>query len=125
GFRFSLDLGQVVPAELGGDIQFTVEGEKIAARPIGKAKLYLVTKALPGVEPKKGPKLVVGDKFEPRYFNGTFKLHDDGRRSGKLVLKVEPDGSVGGAYYSDRDGAKYDVYGQVGKPTHSIQFTVK
>jgi len=125
GFRLSLDLGQVVPDELGGDVQFVVEGNKAVVRPVGKAKLYLVTRAVPGVEPKKGPKLVVGDSFQARYFSGTYKLYDDGRRSGKLVLKVEDDNSVTGSYYSDRDGAKYDVYGQVGKPIHSIQFTVK
>ncbi len=125
GFRLSLDLGQVVPDDLGGDVQFVVDGDKIVARPVGKAKLYLVSKAIPGVEPKKGPKLVVGDAFEARYFTGTYKLYDDGRRSGKLVLKVEADNTVIGSYYSDRDGAKYDVYGQVGKPLHSLQFTVK
>jgi hypothetical protein len=125
GFRLNLDLGQVVPEELGGDIQFVVDGDKVATRPLGKAKLHLVTKAIPGVEPKKGPKLVVGDTFETRYFSGTYKLYDDGRRSGKLVLKVEDDNSVTGAYYSDRDGSKYDVFGQVGKPAHSIQFTIK
>jgi hypothetical protein len=125
GFRLSLDLGQVVPEDLGGDLRFVVEGDKLATRPVGKAKLYLVTKALPGVEPKKPGKLVVGEKFEPRYFNGTFQLYDDGRRSGKLTLKVEDDGSVSGAYYSDKDGSKYDVRGKVGTPRHSIQFTVK
>lgn len=125
GFRLSLDLGQVVPEELGGDLRFVVEGDKVATRPVGKAKLYLVTKALPGVESKKLEKLVVGEKFEPRYFNGTFQLYDDGRRSGTLTLKVEDDGSVGGAYYSDKDGSKYDVRGKIGTPRHSIQFTVK
>ena len=125
GFRLSLDLGQVVPEELGGDLQFSVDGDKIGVRPVGKAKLYLVTKAVPGIEPKKGPKLVIGDTFESRYFTGTYRLYDDGRRSGKLILKVEEDNTVSGSFYSDRDGAKYDVYGQIGKPLHSIQFTIK
>jgi hypothetical protein len=125
GFRFNLDLGQVVPEELGGDLRFIADGDKTSTQPLGRAKLYLVTKALPDVVPKKGPKLVVGETFEPRYFNGTYKLYDDGRRSGRLTLKVEEDGSVGGSYYSDKDGAKYDVRGRVGMPKHSIQFTVK
>jgi hypothetical protein len=125
GFRLNLDLGQVVPEELGGDVQFVVDGDTKAMRPMGKAKLFVLTKAMPEATPKKGPKLVVGDTFEPRYWNGTFKLYDDGRRSGKLVLKVEDDGNVTGSYYSDRDGAKYDLHGQIGKPAHSIQFTVK
>ena len=125
GFRLSLDLGQVVPEELAGDVQFVVEGNKLGLRPVGKAKLYIVTKALPGIEPKKGAKLVVGETFESRYFTGTYRLYDDGRRSGKLVLKVEEDNTVTGYYYSDRDGAKYDVFGGIGKPLHSIQFTIK
>jgi hypothetical protein len=125
GFRLSLDLGQVVPESLGGDLRFVVEGDKVYTQPLGKAKLYLVTKELPDVVPKKGPKLVVGDTFEPRYFNGTYKLYDDGRRSGTLTLKVDDDGSVSGAYYSDKDGQKYEVHGRVGTPQHAIQFTVK
>jgi hypothetical protein len=125
GFRLNLDLGQVVPAELGGDLRFVVEGDKIYLQPLGKAKLYLVTRALPGVIPKKGPKLVIGDTFEPRYFNGTYKLYDDGRRSGTLNLKVDEEGAISGAYYSDKDGQKYEVRGRVGMPQHSVQFTIK
>ncbi len=125
GFRLGLDLGQVVPAELGGDLRFAVEGDKTYLQPLGKARLYLVTKSLPDVVPKKGPKLVVGDTFEPRYFNGTYKLYDDGRRSGTLNLKVDEEGAVSGAYYSDKDGQKYEVHGRVGMPQHAIQFTIK
>ncbi len=125
GFRLSLDLGQIVPEELGGDLRFVAEGGKVHTEPLGKAKLYLVTKALPDVVPKKGAKLVMGDTFEPRYFNGTYKLYDDGRRSGSLTLKVEDDGSVSGSYYSDKDGSKYEVRGKIGVPKYSIQFTVK
>jgi hypothetical protein len=125
GFRFSLDLGQVVPEELGGDLRFVSEGGKTYTEPLGKTKLYLVTKALPDAVPKKGLKLVMGDTFEPRYFNGTYQLHDDGRRSGRLILKVGEDGSVSGSYYSDKDGAKYEVNGRIGMPKHTIRFTIK
>jgi hypothetical protein len=125
GFRLSLDLGQVVPEDLGGDLRFVVEDGKVYTQPLGKAKLYLVTKALPDVAPKKPEKLVVGAKFEPRYFNGTFQLYDDGRRSGRLTLQVDDDGAVRGAYYSDKDGQKYEVRGKLGTPKHSIQFTVQ
>jgi hypothetical protein len=102
-----------------------VDGDKVSLEALGKAKLYLVTKPLPDVGPKKGTKLVVGDKFEIRYFNGSYQLYDDGRRSGKLVLKVKEDGTVTGAYYTDRDGTKYEVVGKVGTPSHAIEFTVK
>jgi hypothetical protein len=123
-FRLSLDRGQVVPEEIGGDIRF-VAGDKTYLEPVGKARLFVVTRAVADLAPKTGPKLVVGETFEPRYFNGTFKLYDDGRRSGKLVLKVDDEGLVTGSYYSDRDGQKYEVRGRLGTPRHSIQFTVQ
>src|SRR5262249_50867237 len=123
-FRFSLDLGQVVPEEIGGDLRFVVEGKQVYAEPVGKAKLYVGTKDDPAVVPKKSGKFVMGDKFDVKYFEGTFKLYDDGRRSGKLTLKVDQEGEVTGSYYSDKDGAKYEVKGKVGEPKHSIEFTI-
>ena len=125
GFRLSLDLGQVVPEELGGDLRFVVKDGKPHTEPVGKAQLFLVTKLLPDAAPKKGAKFVPGETFEPSWFNGTYHLSSDGRRSGKLTLKVEENGSISGSYYSDKDGAKYEVRGKVGTPKHSIQFTVK
>jgi hypothetical protein len=129
-FRFSLDLGQVVPQSLGGDVVVTEttasNGAKtIVAEPVGKAKFYLLTKALPEALPKKGGKLVVGDTFEVRYFNGEYRLFDDGRRSGLLKLSVDDAGDVTGSFVSDRDGQKYDVKGKVGVPKHSIEFTIQ
>jgi hypothetical protein len=125
GFRLSLDLGQIVPEQLGGDLRFMADGGKVYTEPLGKARLYLLTEALPEATPKKGTKVVIGETFEPRYFNGTYKLYDDGRRSGTLKLSVDKDGGVTGSYYSDRDGRKYEVMGKVGMPPQSIQFTIR
>ncbi|HXG12510.1 MAG TPA: hypothetical protein VNK04_22330 [Gemmataceae bacterium] len=125
GFRFSLDLGQIVPEELAADLHFVARGEEFHVAPVGKAKVYLVTKPLPEAAPKKPARPEIGAIFEPRYFNGTFKLYDDGRRSGTLVLKVEENGQVTGSYYSDRDGRKYEVNGKIAVPPHKITFTVK
>lgn len=124
GFRFSLDLGQVVPESLGGDIRFIVDKDRVVAEPINKAEMYLVTKHFPEATVKKSAKLVVGATFEPRYFNGTYKLYDDGRRSGTLKLVVGETGVVSGSLYSDKDGSKYDVGGNIGTPNHSINFVV-
>jgi hypothetical protein len=125
GFRLNLDIGQIVPEEAGGDLRFVVSGDKIHVEPLDKAKLYLLTKPLADAIPKKSEKLVVGDAFEPGYYNGKFKLYDDGRRSGTLNLKVEDGNELTGAYYSDKDGAKYEVKGRVGMPLHSFEFTIK
>ncbi len=125
GFRLNLDLGQVVPESLGGDLRFVLNGDKAYLEALNNAKLYLVTKPLPEAAPKKGEKLVVGERFDPKYFEGTFQLHDDGRRSGKLSLKVNENGGVSGTYTSDKDGSAYDVRGHIGTPQHSIEFTVQ
>jgi len=125
GYRLSLDLGQVVPEEVGGDLRFVVTGNRIALQPLGKAKLYVVVKPLADLAPKKTGKPIVGEKFDKAYYNGTYKLHDDGQRSGKVTLKVEADGSLSGFYYSDKDGSKYELRGRVGVPPHTVQFTVK
>jgi len=124
GFRFSLDLGQVVPEALGGDLRFTAEGGRRRVEPVGKAELYVLTRPLPEAAPKKAEKLVVGAKFEPRYFSGTYKLYDDGRRTATLRLKVEPNNDVSGWYYSGKDGRKYEVSGKVGSVPHAVQFKV-
>lgn len=126
GLRLNLDLGQFVPETLGGDIVVeALDKGEFKVKALGNAKLYVLTKPIPDVVPKKAEKLVVGATFEIRYFNGTYKLYDDGRRSGKLTLNVNESGEVTGAFYSDRDGAKYDVTGKAGEPRHAIRFTIK
>lgn len=80
--RLHLDLGQIVPEKMGGDL-IVIESPKnpnsLIVKPLNKAKLFVVTKAIANVVPKKAPKLVLGEKFEPRFFIGTYKLCDDGR----------------------------------------------
>ena len=125
GFQFNLDLGQVVPPAVGGDLRLVVDGRKVYAEPLGNAKMYLVTKPLPLPETKTTAPAIIGEPFEARYFNGTYKLYSDGRRSGSLTLKVTSQGDVTGEFFSDKDGRKYDVVGKVGTPRQAIQFTIK
>jgi len=129
GFHFSLDMGQVVPEKIGGDLRFVAkeDGDKpaIALEPVGKAKVYLLTKPLPEAAPKKTGKFVMGESFEPRYFNGKFKLYDDGRRSGILTLKVDDEGGITGSFVSDKDGQEYEVQGKIAVPKHAIEFTMR
>jgi hypothetical protein len=80
---------------------------------------------LPEATPKKADKVIVGTTFEPKYFNGSYQIFDDGRRAGKLVLHVAGDGYVDGWYYAEKDGVKYEVTGKIGKPNHSIKFKVQ
>ncbi|HYV34829.1 MAG TPA: hypothetical protein VE988_03935 [Gemmataceae bacterium] len=123
-FQFNLDMGQIVPASIGGDIRLIVTEDKSYLEPIGKAEIYLVTKPLPEATPKKADKVIVGAKFEPKYFDGSYQLFDDGRRVGKLVLKVAKDGFVDGWFYTEKDGSKFQVTGKIGNPNHGIKFKV-
>ncbi|MCS7047452.1 MAG: hypothetical protein NZO58_13930, partial [Gemmataceae bacterium] len=45
-------------------------------------------------------------------------------RSGTLHLKVADNGQVSGAFYSDKDGSKYEVEGKIGNPNHTITFLI-
>jgi len=125
GFRFSLDIGQVVPKDVPADLHVGVDKDEVYLEPVGKAEIYLVTKHLPEANPPKTGKLVVGEKFEMTYFNGAYKLYDDGRRSGTIHLKVAENGAVTGHYYSAKDGAKYEIDGKVSNtPKHLVEFVV-
>jgi hypothetical protein len=124
-FRFNLDIGQVVPKDVGADLRVGVEKDQAFLEPIGKAEIYLVTKHLPEANPPKTGKLVVGQKFEVAYFNGKYRLYDDGRRSGEMELKVGDNGIVIGHFFSAKDGEKYDIEGRISKdPNHKIEFII-
>ncbi len=124
-FRFNLDIGQVVPGNVAADLRVVVTKDDYYLEPVDKAEMYIVTKHLPEANPPKTGKLVVGAQFEPRYFNGEYKLFDDGRRSGTLRLKVLETNEVVGSYYSDKDGQKYEVTGKIAAtPSHQINFRI-
>lgn len=127
GFQFNFDLGQVVPSSVGGDVRFVDTPEGGYLEPVGQAKLYLVTKHLPGTEAKKpAGRTVLGEAFDPQSIAGTYKLSDDGRRSALLELSIDNEGTISGGYTSDQSGRKYEVAGKI-TPTmkHQMNFTVK
>jgi hypothetical protein len=125
GQQLSLEFGQVVPETVGGDIIVSSMDKTFVVKPNREAKLYVVAKPIAGVVPKKAPKLVVGETFEPRFFAGRYKLRDDGRRSGLLKLEVNESGEITGTFTSDKDGREYEVQGKTGTPAHSVTFSIK
>lgn len=126
--RLSLDIGQVVPEAIGGDLH-VIPNEKDAnlftVKPIKDAKIYVLAKPIAGVVPKKAPKFVAGEVFETRFFAGKYKLSDDGRRTGELRLEINESGEISGMFVSDRDGREYEVTGKAGTPKHQVSFTIK
>jgi hypothetical protein len=125
-FRFSVDIGQVVPKDVAADLRVGVDKGTVYLEPIDKAEIFVITKHLSEAEPPKTGKLVVNpEKFEMRYFNGAYKLYDDGRRTGTLHIKVADNGIVSGHYFSDKDGAKYEIDGKVSaNPKNMVEFLI-
>jgi len=129
GVRLNLDLGQVIPSSLPGDLEMVgaipgdAAGPTLKLHAIDSTKLFHVNKLPP--QPDKPKKFVMGEQFEPRYFTGTYKLFDDGRRSGSLTLEAdEAAGTVCGSFYSDKDGRKYEVTGKLGQVRHQVNFMI-
>jgi len=125
GTEFDLDLGQVVPERIGGDIRCASKEGNLALEVCPGAKLWLAIGNVP-LPPNPDPGVRNGnDKFQASWFRGTYRLHDDGRRSGELSLLVMDDGEIKGKYFSDKDGASYEVQGRVGPQLHQIQFGIR
>lgn len=125
GTEFDLDLGQVVPERLGGDIRCVSENGKVALRVREGAKLWLAIDSVPLPKSTDPAQPVISDKFQPAYFQGTYQLEDDGRRSGTLTLAVRDGAEVSGKYFSDKDGASYEVQGRIGPQPHQIEFGIR
>ncbi|MCS7166094.1 MAG: hypothetical protein RMI91_08225 [Gemmatales bacterium] len=126
-FILHLEIGQIVPNNIPGDLRFRCDaqgGETLEA--MAQAQIYLVTKPLPGTEIKKSARPGPDDNYRLEFFNGTFRLYDDGRRSGILRLQVDSEGNLTGEFLSDATGNKYPVTGKVGpNPRHAVQFSIR
>ncbi len=125
GTEFDLDLGQVVPERLGGDLRCVSEKGKVTLRVRDGAKLWLAISSVPIPKSADPGRPVISDKFQQDYFRGTYQLEDDGRRSGALTLEVRDGGEVSGKYFSDKDGASYEVQGRLGPQPHQIEFGIR
>jgi hypothetical protein len=112
-FRFSLDVGQVVPASVPADLRFAIDGKNETLESVGKAELYVVKEHMKEVAPPKGGKVAVGAAFGPQSFSGGYDFDDDGKRTGELHLKADAKGTITGSFYSAAGGNKYEVEGQV------------
>ena len=79
---------------------------------------------MPRSDPKETQPRPGEGPFDPKYFTGTFKLNDDGRRAGRLELRLKDAGEIAGAFFSDSTGQKYEVDGKVITPKNAIQFVI-
>src|SRR5262249_40600960 len=113
-FEFNLDLGQVVPPSVGGDLRYVDTPEGGYLETVKEARLYLVVKHLPGTEAKKPTgRSGLGEAFDPASISGRYTLHDDGRRTALLELKLDNEGNITGGYTSEQTGRQYEVAGKI------------
>jgi hypothetical protein len=121
GFGFNLDIGQVVPAGHGADIEFTADG---AVKPVGSATLTpLNGSLLPPIDKtaKADPQTHEGVLLDD--FAGTWKVDADGRWQGEWQLAVA-DGRVSGTFVSADSQSRYEITGQPTATPHQLRLDV-
>lgn len=122
GYAFDFDIGQVVPAAVGGDVQFT-EDRKLT--PVGKARLFgLDGSALPAADDTEKYDPLDHSGVEPRDFSGSWNVTTDGRWSGRWNLVVDEDGRASGTHISDDTQGSYDISGRVSGSPNRITLQI-
>lgn len=125
GFRFSLDLGQVVPPEMPADFEIVSDDKHLKIKKDKGASLWIVKKEIAPAKPVKPSSIDATKPFGVHWFTGHYRLYDDGRRMGRLEIEADKDGNLSGALYSDKDNKRYELFGKVAMPNHTAQFTVR
>ncbi len=125
GFRFSLDLGQVVPPEMPADFEIASDGNQLKIKKQKGASLWIVKKEIALVKPVKPSAIDPTKPFGAHWFTGHYRLFDDGRRMGRLEIESDKEGNLSGALFSDKDNKRYELFGKVAMPNHTAQFTVR
>jgi hypothetical protein len=122
GFGFDFDIGQVVPAGQGADIEFTAEATLICA---AEAKLVVLNGSqLPPVEKTAKHDPNGHEGVIAQDFTGTWKLNADGRWLGELELKVNESGRATGSFTSDESKNAYELSGQMGSTPHNLKLEI-
>lgn len=122
GFGFDFDIGQVVPAGQGADIEFTAEAALVCAT---EAKLVVLNGSqLPPAEKTAKHDPSDHEGVVARDFTGTWKMNADGRWLGELDLKVNEAGRATGSFTSDESKNAYELSGQTGSTPHNLKLEV-
>jgi len=123
GFAYDFDIGQVVPAEQGGDIKFT--GDK-SLETLNGAKLWGVDGSqLPAEEKTETPDPTDHAGVLPADFAGVWNVSIDGRWSGTMRLKNDKGRMLTGTFISDETKSTYEVFGRVASPPQHARLTIQ
>jgi hypothetical protein len=123
GFAYDFDIGQVVPAEQGGDIKFT--GNK-SIETLNGTKLWgLDGSQLPDEKDGEAPDPTDHAGVLPTDFGGIWKVSIDGRWSGTMRLKIDKGRMLAGTFISDDTKSTYEVFGRVASPPQHARLTIQ
>lgn len=118
GYEFDLDIGQITPGGLGGDIRISKDG---SLEPVGDAKLFPLT--VPTPEPT-APRARSNGDVGPRDFAGDWIVAIDGRWNGEWELHVQESGRTSGRFLVTESKNEYEILGQPGSQSHHMKFEV-
>ncbi|HET6426476.1 MAG TPA: hypothetical protein VFG20_22475, partial [Planctomycetaceae bacterium] len=122
GFGFNFDIGQVVPAGQGADIEFTPEQ---AVKSVGDAVMIALNGSiLPAAEKSDKHDPAANEAVVPLDFAGTWKVDVDGRWKGEWDLTVGENGKVTGVFVSDELQNRYDILGQFGSAPNNLRVEI-
>lgn len=116
GFEFDFDIGQVVPAGIGGDISFSAES---VLAPVAPSEILPLNGSLiPRTEAGRGNASTTAD------FTGRWKINADDRWNGEWVLSVDETGKITGKYVSDESKSSYDITGAKGATPNQAKLEI-
>lgn len=122
GLAFNFDIGQVVPAGQGPDIEFTADA---VIKPVGETQIFALNGSLlPVAEKKQKHDPNDHDGVLPQDFSGTWKVNADGRWLGEWRLKVEENGRANGTYTSAESQNEYEMSGQTAALPHNLHLEI-
>lgn len=122
GFGFNFDIGQVVPAGQGADLEFTPEQ---SVKAVGDAAMVALNGSiLPAPEKTEKHDPAANEAVVPQDFAGTWKVDVDGRWKGEWELTVSENGKVTGVFVTDELQNRYDITGQFGSTPHNLRVEV-
>lgn len=123
GFAYDFEIGQVVPAEQGGDLTFTAEK---SIQLLNGSKLWgLDGSQLATNSDEQGSDPNDHAGVLPTDFAGNWQVSIDGRWAGTLRLKIDSGRLLSGTFTSDETKSTYEVSGRVASPPQHAKLTIQ
>ncbi|MBD3676107.1 MAG: hypothetical protein HUJ26_21570 [Planctomycetaceae bacterium] len=125
GFSYDFDIGQVVPADQGGDLTFTADDKTKSISLLEGATVWgMDGSQLPEMESKNASPTDHSGVI-PTDFAGIWNISIDGRWAGTLRLKIDKGRILAGTFTSNETKSTYEVFGRVASPPQHAKLTIQ